>query len=418
MFSSRRNAPGIAAFRKTSTSTPFGTSATRPGGTLHVRTTNCRPRSELTSTPAARRISSGKSRATYEPRRQMAVPNTADDPRSSWLREDAVSAREPVDGVNHVDFVLLEKAVELETTADIESAGTMDEGQWVTEFAHSLTIGTHARGEANDSDGSPCRAAKLSEQLERLPLSAAEAQMRHDHNHSHRMSALSHGLVIRLRTAPLRPPGESNAARPLIDTDIRYCCTMLGIVYLRLTSAAPCVPYRRRVSALEAIRCIARNSDSGFAPQISPAGASAGGVSSERFDPTSVAMQGRPDAIASRSALDMPSEREGSTKTSKSARKFFESAERPRNRIRVSAAARCRSASAHDLSTRPAISSSTRCLASNRKNASTSRSVPFIGLTVPSVPNLTISSRSRPPLEEVRIQRNAVWDDFEQPRCR
>ena len=171
---------------------------------------------------------------------------------------------------------------------------------------------------------------------------------------------------------------------------------MLGIVYLRPTSAAPCAPYRRRASALEAIRCIARNSDSGSAPQIDPAGASAGGVSSERFAPTSVAMQGRPDAIASRSELDMPSEREGSTNTSKAARKFIESDERPRNRMRVSAAARCRSASAHGLSIRPAISSSTRCLASNRMNASTSRSVPLIGLTVPSVPNLTVSSRSRP----------------------
>ena len=87
-------------------------------------------------------------------------------------------------------------------------------------------------------------------------------------------------------------------------------------------------------------RHMARYSDSAFGSQINPAGGSAGGFSSERFDPTSVAMQGRPDAMASRSALDMPSEREGSTKTSKVVRKLLASDIRPTNRIRASAPAR------------------------------------------------------------------------------
>ena len=149
---------------------PFGTSAMRSGGTLHVRITSCRPRSELTNTPAARRISRGRRERRTSPRRQMAVTNAADDPRPSGSRQDAVSARKPVDSVNHVGFVLLEQAAQLETASDVEAAMATDDGQRVAQLPHGLTIRIHARREANDSDGSPSCTTKLSEQLE---LSAA-----------------------------------------------------------------------------------------------------------------------------------------------------------------------------------------------------------------------------------------------------
>jgi len=80
----------------------------------------------------------------------------------------------------------------------------------------------------------------------------------------------------------------------------------------------------------------ARKSASAVGAQISPAAGWSAGQSSERFDPTSVAMQGRPAAIASSSALDMPSDRDGSTKTSSDERKLRACDERPMNRMRGS----------------------------------------------------------------------------------
>jgi hypothetical protein len=93
-------------------------------------------------------------------------------------------------------------------------------------------------------------------------------------------------------------------------------------------------------------------------------------------------------AIASSRALDIPSDRDGNTNTSMLDRKAVLSDERPRNEMRLSLKDRVRKASAHGLSISPAITSSTSACVPNLMNASTRRSVPLTGLTVPRVPNL------------------------------
>ena len=64
----------------------------------------------------------------------MAVTNAANDVRPSRLRENAVSACKPVDGMNDVGLVLSKNAAELETAGDIESAGAIDNRHGVAEL--------------------------------------------------------------------------------------------------------------------------------------------------------------------------------------------------------------------------------------------------------------------------------------------
>ena len=189
---------------------------------------------------------------------------------------------------------------------------------------------------------------------------------------------------------------------------------MLGIVYLRLTSAAPSVPYRRRVSALDAISYIARNSDSGFASQINPAAGSAGGCSSERFDPTLVAMQGRSDAMASRSALDMPSEREAAqnVQIGEEAARVRRKSHELNTRVRMCAMPKRLGPRSVDRPGDQELDTMLRIESHERIDEQVGALYRLDGAECPESDRLIWASDSG--TATCWIQRHAVWDDFEQ----
>ena len=202
------------------------------------------------------------------------------------------------------------------------------------------------RRQADDADGRPRRAAKLAEQIERLTLGPAEPQVGHDHDDPdlipspsgidrHSVAHVGHGDGrVRHRPSDHRPVEPLVVAHHVAD----------GVAWYGRRRR----PGRRSARGrpgMAAIVRIAWNSESAAGSAwITPAGDSPGGQSRERFDPTSVAMQGSAAVMASSSAFDMPSDCDGSTKTSRPERKLprcGRASDEPNPGIRGRAIAQC-----------------------------------------------------------------------------